>query len=91
MSAFSRARAKVKKVGCDERLTARHGGDPDDINWSYPNRKLYDDYLTEAHEMVKGLVHIPCGTLGHGHHPLEEKIAKACVAAFHRGKASGRR
>lgn len=55
------------------------------------NAKLYDDYLAQAHEMIKGMVSIPCGTFGRGHHPLEEKIARACVAAFHRGKASGRR
>ena len=56
--------------------------------------KLYDDYLTEAHEMVKGLLYIDCRTLPgpkNEHHPLEVKIARACVAAFHRGKASGRR
>ena len=77
MSAFTRARAKVKKVDREDRQQS----------------KLYDDYLTEAHEMTKGFLHIDCGALPlgtPGHHPLEEKIAKACVAAFHRGKASGR-
>lgn len=77
MSAFSRARAKVKKVDREERQQS----------------KLYDDYLSQAHEMVKWLLYIDCRTLPglvNEHHPLEVKIAKACVAAFHRGKKSGR-
>jgi hypothetical protein len=54
--------------------------------------KLYDDYLALAHELCKGMVHVPCGMFGGpDHHPLEEKIAKACVAAFHRGKSAGGR
>lgn len=81
-------RSGRKKVDREEHRTALHGGDPDDIKWRYPNTKLYADYLAEAHEMGKGLVAIPCGTFDKGHHPLEVKIARACVAAFHRGKAA---
>lgn len=78
MSAFSRARAKVKKFDREEQRAGH---------------KLYDDYLSQAHEMVRGLLHIDCGALPlgtPGHHPLEVKIAQACVAAFHRGKNARR-
>ena len=53
---------------------------------------FYNAYLQLAHELCKGMTHIPCGTFGGPeHHPLEERIARELVAAFHRGKRAGGR
>lgn len=53
-----------------------------------PVLPLRVQYLREAHTMLAGMLHIPCGTFGRGHHPTEQKLADALVAAFHRGKNS---